>query len=111
MSRKHHRRGSRSECTAGYRNPCSPPERSGNLPPENQRKERWGVFIQLGHVEVAMRTFLIAVATIFLLVGGGVLVKMNNACKTSLHSWCRPHISDSGSGHQKRLPNGSPRIY
>jgi len=57
-----------------------------------------------------MRTFVIAVAAIFLLFGGGVLVKMNNACKTSHHSWCRSaHISDSGFGNHKRLLNGSPR--
>jgi hypothetical protein len=58
-----------------------------------------------------MKTLLIAVAAIFLLVGGGVLVKMNNACKTGHHSWCRSaHVSDSGSRHQKRLLNGSPRM-
>ena len=72
-----------------------------------------GVLIQLGHTwEVGMRTFVIALAAIFLLVSGGALMMMNNACNTSHHSWCRPaHISGSGSSHRKPLLNGSPRIY
>jgi hypothetical protein len=40
-----------------------------------------------------MRTSVI-VLVVFLIVTGGVLTVMNNACKTSHHSWCRPgHLS------------------
>ena len=56
-----------------------------------------------------MRIVLIALAAVFLVFSGGALVMMNNACKTSHHSWCRPvHISGSGFGHQMRQRNGSP---
>ena len=62
-----------------------------------------------GKMEVAMKTFLIAFAAILLLVGGDALVTMNNACKTTHHSWCRSaHISGNGSGQQNRLRNSGP---
>jgi hypothetical protein len=37
-----------------------------------------------------MRTTLWIAFTVVLLAAGGVLAMMNNACKTSHHSWCRP---------------------
>ena len=56
-----------------------------------------------------MRIILITLAAVFLVVSGGALVMMNNACKTSHHSWCRPlNVSGSGSGHHTRLRNGGP---
>jgi hypothetical protein len=37
-----------------------------------------------------MRTTLWIAFTALLLVAGGVLATMNNACKTGHYSWCRP---------------------
>jgi hypothetical protein len=44
-------------------------------------------------MEVAMKTSVI-VLVVFLIVAGGALAVMNNACKTSRHVWCAPgHFS------------------
>jgi hypothetical protein len=44
-------------------------------------------------MEVAMKTSVM-VLVVLLIVTGGVLAMMNNACKTSHHSWCAPgHLS------------------
>jgi len=41
-----------------------------------------------------MKTSLM-VLMVLLLVAGGALGVMNNACKTSHHVWCKPaHVSD-----------------
>ena len=46
-----------------------------------------------GEMEVAMKTSVM-VLVVLLIVTGGVLAVMNNACKTSHHSWCAPgHLS------------------
>jgi hypothetical protein len=50
-------------------------------------------------MEVAMKTSLM-VLMVLLLVAGGALSVMNNACKTSHHTWCKPaHFS--GMTHAK----------
>ena len=43
---------------------------------------------EAGEMEVAMKTSVM-VLVVLLIVTGGVAV-MNNACKTSHHSWCAP---------------------
>ena len=47
-------------------------------------------------------TLLIAFTTVLLVVGGG-LAMMNNACKSSHHSWCRP-AQIGGDSHSSRPP-------
>jgi hypothetical protein len=51
----------------------------------------------------AMRTTLLIALTALFLVAGGVLAVMNNACKTSHHSWCRP-AQIGGHSHSSRPP-------
>jgi hypothetical protein len=43
-------------------------------------------------MEVAMKTSLM-VLVVLLLVAGGALGVMNNACKTGHHVWCKTHVS------------------
>jgi hypothetical protein len=44
-------------------------------------------------MEVAMKTSLMLLV-VLLLVAGGALSVMNNACKTGHHGWCKPaHVS------------------
>jgi hypothetical protein len=50
-----------------------------------------------------MRTTLWIAFTALLLMAGGVLATMNNACKTSPHSWCRP-AQIGGDSHSSRPP-------
>ena len=52
-----------------------------------------------------MKTSLIVLA-VFLLVAGGALGVMNNACKTGHHVWCKPaHVSDMrGKGAAQANP-------
>ena len=40
-------------------------------------------------MEVAMKTSVM-ILVVFLLVTGGALAVMNNACKSSHHAWCAP---------------------
>jgi hypothetical protein len=57
-----------------------------------------------------MRTTLWIAFTTILLVAAGTLATMNNACKTSHHSWCRPaQTAGSGSSHLRRPLDGGPR--
>jgi hypothetical protein len=50
-------------------------------------------------MEVAMKTSMMLLV-VFLLVAGGALGMMNNACKTSHHMWCKSaHVS--GMPHTK----------
>ena len=35
---------------------------------------------------------VIILTTLVLVVAGGALATMNNACKSSRHSWCAPHF-------------------
>jgi hypothetical protein len=49
-----------------------------------------------------MRTPAIVLIVVLLLVAVGALALMNNACKTSHHTWCAPTISaapHARSGH------------
>ncbi len=46
-----------------------------------------------GSGEVAMKTPLLIVLTVVVLGFGSTLAIMNNACKSSHHTWCAP-ISD-----------------
>jgi hypothetical protein len=51
-----------------------------------------------GEMEVAMKASLM-VLVVLLLVAGGALGVMNNACKTGHHVWCKTHVS--GMPHTK----------
>jgi hypothetical protein len=53
-------------------------------------------------------TLLIALTALFL-VAGGVPAMMNNACKTSHHSWCRPE-QIGGHSHSSRPPRTPPAV-
>ena len=44
--------------------------------------------------EAKMKTPIAIILTMLVLVvAGGALAAMNNACKSSHHSWCGPHYS------------------
>jgi hypothetical protein len=53
--------------------------------------------------EAAMRTPLLIVLTAVVLVTGSTLAILNNACKSSRHSWCAPV---SGFQHHARTGRG-----
>jgi hypothetical protein len=87
--------------------PLSGCNHAGKMIWSNERSD--GEFIKTrGEMEVAMRTTLWIAFTTILLVVGGTLAMMNNACKTSYHSWCRPtQTSGSGSSHLRRPLDGA----
>ena len=48
--------------------------------------------------EVDMKTPIAIILTMLVLVvAGGALAAMNNACKSSHHSWCAPHYERAAS--------------
>ena len=58
----------------------------GYLPSVGRAQELMG---KTGEMEVAIKTSVM-VLVVLLIVTGGVLAVMSNACKTSHHSWCAP---------------------
>jgi hypothetical protein len=44
----------------------------------------------------------VVIFALFVLATGGALALMNNACKTSQHSWCAPKLS--AAPHAKHAP-------